>query len=249
MSELVEVKQTEVKSNNSEKMHPLVSAAMAAGTELTPDNLSKLLDVQKDWEANEARKAYSAAMVQFRSECPNIIKDAVVDYQGSKGRTYYEHETLDGILKTISPALSQCGINPTFRTSTDNGVIIVTCRVTHSQGHYEETSLPAVADTSGGKNAIQGIGSTVTYLQRYTLKAMLGLSAGYDDDAIEDNSKEAYTEKKFDENFPKWLDAVESGKKSAMAIITHLSNGWSLTEDQLSKVYKLKDIKEVKSNA
>lgn len=243
MSEIVEVKQNEVGDKNPQQMHPLVSAAMAAGTELTPENLSKLLDVQKDWEANEARKAYSAAMVQFRSECPSIIKDAVVDYKSTKGRTYYEHETLDGILKTISPALSECGINPTFRTSTDSAVIIVTCRVTHSQGHYEETSLPAVADTSGGKNAIQGIGSTVTYLQRYTLKAILGLSAGHDNDSVQDQSKEAYTDEKIAKNFPKWSEAVASGNSEAMAIITHLSNGWILTEEQLSKVYELKNIK------
>lgn len=37
-------------------------------------------------------------------------------------------------------------------------------------------------DESGNKNSIQSIGSTVTYLQRYTLKAGLGLAAASDDD-------------------------------------------------------------------
>ena len=39
------------------------------------------------------------------------------------------------------------------------------------------------ADQSGSKNGFQAIGSAVTYLQRYTLKAALGLSAEVDDDA------------------------------------------------------------------
>lgn len=185
MNELVKKQESmPAVEQQAQQMHPLVSAAMAAGTELTPENLSKLLEVQKDWEANEARKAYSKAMALFRAECPNINKDSKVDFTSAKGRTNYDHETLNGILRTISPALSVCGLNPTFRTSTEGATIIVTCRVTHEKGHYEETSLPANADNTGNKNAIQAMGSTITYLQRYTLKAMLGLSAGHDTDAL-----------------------------------------------------------------
>ena len=43
--------------------------------------------------------------------------------------------------------------------------------------------MSASADTSGSKNSIQAIGSTVSYLERYTLYAILGLaSADQDDD-------------------------------------------------------------------
>src|SRR6185503_4639414 len=38
------------------------------------------------------------------------------------------------------------------------------------------------ADASGSKNAIQAIGSTLTYLQRYSLVQALGLAAAEDDD-------------------------------------------------------------------
>jgi hypothetical protein len=50
-------------------------------------------------------------------------------------------------------------------------------------GHSEETTLRAIPDTSGSKNSIQAIGSTVTYLQRYTLLAAVGMAAaGMDND-------------------------------------------------------------------
>jgi hypothetical protein len=62
----------------------------------------------------------------------------------------------------------------------------VTC-ILSKGGYREENSLPGPADTSGSKNPIQAIGSAVTYLERYTLKAALGLSATDDDDAIEAN--------------------------------------------------------------
>jgi hypothetical protein len=60
-------------------------------------------------------------------------------------------------------------------------MIVVTC-ILSKGGYREENSLPGPADTSGSKNPIQAIGSTVTYLERITLKAALGLSATDDDD-------------------------------------------------------------------
>ena len=65
----------------------------------------------------------------------------------------------------------------------------VTCRITHRDGHYEETSLFGPVDGSGNKNPIQAIGSAVTYLQRYTLKAAVGIAASQDDDAQEAGRK------------------------------------------------------------
>ena len=58
----------------------------------------------------------------------------------------------------------------------------MTCILSHRDGHSEETTLSAGRDDSGNKNSIQAVGSTVTFLQRYTLKAALGLAAAEDDD-------------------------------------------------------------------
>lgn len=61
--------------------------------------------------------------------------------------------------------------------------VSVTCIISHRDGHSEENTLSASVDTSGNKNHLQAIGSAVTYLQRYSLKAALGLSVADDDDA------------------------------------------------------------------
>jgi hypothetical protein len=57
----------------------------------------------------------------------------------------------------------------------------VTCRISHEKGHFEETSISAMADDSGAKNPIQAVGSTISYLQRYSCLALTGL-ATYDQD-------------------------------------------------------------------
>jgi hypothetical protein len=79
------------------------------------------------------------------------------------------------------PILSTHGISYRFRTKVEDKMIVVTC-ILSKGGYREENSLPGPADTSGSKNPIQAIGSTVTYLERITLKAALGLSATDDDD-------------------------------------------------------------------
>ena len=49
--------------------------------------------------------------------------------------------------------------------------------------------MSAAPDTSGSKNSIQALGSAQTYLQRYTLYAILGLASG---DADNDGNSEKH---------------------------------------------------------
>lgn len=148
----------------------------------TPDQLEKLMVLNERHEKNEARKAFYLAMASFKSNVPTIIKDATVDYSTSKGRTHYKHSTLSNILKTVNPYLSENGLYAAWNQGQSQAGITVTCVLSHELGHSESTSLTSAADSSGGKNSIQAIGSTNKYLERYTLLALLGLSDQEDDD-------------------------------------------------------------------
>lgn len=159
----------------------MIDRALVSGA--SPETLEKLLALQERWEANQGRKAFDEAMAAAKAEIPIIIKNRTVDFTSSKGRTHYKHEDLAEIAATVVPILSKFGLSYRFRTSAEpNQPIMVTCIVTHRQGYYEETTLSGPRDDSGNKNAIQQVGSTLTYLQRMTLKAALGLAAAEDDD-------------------------------------------------------------------
>lgn len=147
------------------------------------DKLERMLAMKERMDTQNARTAFARALSEARAEIPPIVKDATVDFTSQKGRTHYKHETLAGIAKAIDPILSKFGLSYRFRTNQENGGVKVTCIITHSDGHFEETSLSGAPDGSGSKNGFQAVGSAVTYLQRYTLKAALGLSAEVDDDA------------------------------------------------------------------
>lgn len=158
----------------------LISQAISANSDL--DKLSGLLDLQLKWEANEARKAYVSAMAKFKKNPPEIDKDQTVDFTSSKGRTIYDHASLYNVTQKINSALSEHGLSVSWTTGQGESGISVTCKITHELGHSEETTLTAGPDTSGNKNSVQAIASTMTYLERYTVLALTGLATRENDD-------------------------------------------------------------------
>ena len=141
------------------------------------DQLEKFLLLKERFEATEARKEYYQAMAQFKSNPPKITKDKKVSFNTTK----WNYAPLNNIVEAITPVLSKYGLSASWRTK-QNGKIVVACRISHVKGHYEEIELSADADASGSKNPIQALGSTVSYLQRYTLLSILGLAAEDMDD-------------------------------------------------------------------
>jgi hypothetical protein len=158
----------------------LLEIAVSKGTDM--DQLEKLMALQERWEANEARKGFAAAMAAFRAEAPVIEKNAQVDFTSQKGRTNYRHSSLDHITAKVNPVLGRHGLTYSWVTEQNQGAVTVHCDVMHVMGHRERVTLTGPRDESGNKNAIQSIGSAVSYLQRYTLLAALGLSTGGQDD-------------------------------------------------------------------
>ena len=139
--------------------------------------LEKLMELQLRWEANEAKKAFVAAMNAFKADPPEILKNHRVAYQ----QVAYSHATLDHVCDAVTEGLSKHGISHRWKVEQNQGIIKVTCILTHHLGHSEETTLEGAPDASGSKNAIQAIGSTVTYLERYSLLAATGLAAKNED--------------------------------------------------------------------
>lgn len=160
-----------------QRMHPLVGAAMAQGS-IDPATLRDLLAVQREWEAGEARKAYTRALAALKRDLPTVIeRDAVVDFTNRSGqRTFYRHATLAGVMDAITDPLTAHGFALGWTPAVDGHSIKVTCRLTHTEGHTEEATLAAPADTSGSKSPAQAIASTVTLLSRYTALALLGIA-------------------------------------------------------------------------
>lgn len=156
----------------------MMLAAVQQGATL--EQVEKMMDLQERWEKSEAKKAYDAAFANFKAEAVVIIKGKDVTDGPLKGKSYAE---LHDVVNAVTPALSKHGLSSSWKlTKDERDWMEVTCYLRHVGGHEEFVSMGGPPDTGGAKNAIQARASTKTYLERYTLKAITGLSEQGDDD-------------------------------------------------------------------
>jgi hypothetical protein len=138
------------------------------------DKMSQLMKWRQEMIADQRRAAFDEAVALAKAAIPVIVKNAK-----SHNNKYAD---LAEIARKVDPVLSDHGLRYRFRTLQTDSAISVTCVLTHKDGHSEENTLTGPVDATVGKNPIQAIGSTLTYLQRYSLVQALGLAASDDDD-------------------------------------------------------------------
>lgn len=165
-----------------EAMNPGQLLALAVDKDLDIDKLRQLMELQKEWQADQARKVFFEAFTNFQSECPDIRKTKGVGFETKTGgKTDYKYAPLADITRQIGKTLKKFDLSYRWEISDEKEVIKVTCIVSHVSGHSERTTMTASPDTSGSKNSIQARGSAVEYLKRYTLIGALGISTADSD--------------------------------------------------------------------
>lgn len=185
---------TVVERHETKPMAPVVAAGMellrqSPSPEVFAATMDKLLAVQERHEANEARKAYAAAIVAVKSRLPSVV-----GYDAQNKFVGYKYATLAALVDAVTGILSEYGLSVSWDSSTPApGMVTVICRLTHAAGHVE-TSSPISAPventtTAAGKEKktpVQAIASASTTLRRVTLMNILGISSG------EESSDEAH---------------------------------------------------------
>lgn len=205
----------------------MLAVAIQQGADL--ERLQKLMDLQERWEANQARKAFVAAMAAFKAEPIQILKTKRVNIPGG---AKFAHATLADVVDGICSSMGKHGLSHKWDTVQDNGAITVTCILTHEAGHCERTALTAAPDESGKKNAIQQIASTVTYLERYTLMAACGLAAKDMDDDGRGAGNPPRPEEPAPEGYDNWKADMSALADEGMAKLT---DTWSKSSPQFRR--------------
>jgi len=145
------------------------------------DKMERLLEMQERIMQRNARAAYAADLARMQPELPVIAeRGGIKDRSGRVQSTYALWEDINDAIK---PVLSKHGFALSFRTGQEEGRITVTGVLSHREGHSEETTMHLPIDTSGSKNSVQAVGSSISYGKRYTASALLNItSRGEDDD-------------------------------------------------------------------
>lgn len=213
------------------------------------EKIEKMLDLQDRWERRQAEKAFNASLAKFREQHIKVFRSAQVKQGPMAGTTYAR---LSDFVGSSASALSSVGLSAAWKiVKQEKDWIDVACVIRHCDGHQEETVMGGPVDTSGAKNPIQARASTVTYLEKYTLKMALGLAEQDDDDdgnggpenapgqtrgappaAAPKVEKPAYPDSSLDKNHDVWFSAIQEGKKTPDEIISMVESRYTLTDAQ-----------------
>lgn len=101
----------------------------------------------------------------------------------------YKYTDLDTVISTTKPVLAKYKLGfMQSLTTLENGKWAITTRLFNADGEWIEdtTPLPEVSLAKG--NAAQNVGAAITYMKRYTLCAMLGISSDEDPDGRPDGN-------------------------------------------------------------
>lgn len=197
----------------------LVRYAMESGADL--DRLERLMQMQIDWEKREAEKAFHDAMATAKLTAPDLNKVQGASFQAKGSTTAYAYSSIGDINPEIIKWLAANGFNSNWEPDQKGTTLGITCVLTHKQGFSKRYRLEAGHDTTGSKNSIQALGSAQTYLERYTLLGVCGLSIkdSRDDDGMaavqQEPVKQHPKEKLVGPRFDQALGAVRAGKYDA----------------------------------
>ena len=165
---------------------------MAPDANQKVDALRAMLDMQRQLVKDQAERAFNEGMAAMASEMPRIKKSGKVEYLVDKNKKdgpkeeafkFARYEDIDA---AVRPIMVKHGFSISYSTkprTSEGGGLVVVGTLSHVQGHFRESEIAVALDNSGGKNNIQGMGSSSSYGKRYVLCNLLNIiTEGQDDD-------------------------------------------------------------------
>lgn len=161
-----------------------VIARAARDPSVDIDKMERLIAMQERVEARNAEVAFSSAFTAMQPELPTITHNGQIVH---KGQVISAFSDWPNINKAIAPILAKHGFGLSFKPAkAERGGTAIKAVLRHALGHYDEAELELPTDTSGAKNAVQGVGSSLTYAKRYAGVLILNLTIeGEDDDGAQ----------------------------------------------------------------
>jgi hypothetical protein len=153
--------------------------------------VERMLDVYERMVAARAEASFNAAFAEMQPRLPVIARHGRIEIRakGARGERdgaviqSTQYAKWEDINEAIKPHLRKYGFALTFKNGlSDDGRIIVIGELRHRDGHKETTQFILPHDSTGSKNAVQAIGSSTSYGQRYAATSLLNLTSRNEDD-------------------------------------------------------------------
>lgn len=152
----------------------------ATNPQIDPDKMQKLLDMQLIIMERQAKIEFDEAMAKLQPNLPVISHKSQIKHNEKVISTYTKYEDIDPIIR---PLYTAEGFSISFDTKQVDGKTLVVGTLSHKRGHSKTAEMALPLDTSGAKNNIQAMGSTISYGKRYVVGMLLNIvTKGEDDD-------------------------------------------------------------------
>lgn len=161
---------------------------IASNPEVDVSKMQALLDMQERVLDRNAEIAFNQALARIAGRMPRIRKDGSVGYVDKatgQVKETFRFARYEDIIAAVQPLLTEEGFSLSFTTEPrqgEGGGLVIHGTLSHKDGHSKTASIPLALDGSGGKNNIQGIGSTTSYGKRYTTCMLLNIVTENEDD-------------------------------------------------------------------
>jgi hypothetical protein len=139
------------------------------------DKMERLFGMRERMQAQAAKTSYLAALAVLQAALPAVERKGT----GHNSKKYARYEDF---IETIKEPMKSCNFSLSFRLKQEAALLRIVGVLGHKDGHQEETELALPADNSGNKNAVQALGSSISYGKRYVGMTLLGIATEDEDD-------------------------------------------------------------------
>ena len=161
--------------------YQLIANAIDKGIDISA--MQQLFDMQRQFEADKAKREYAEAMRGLQGKLTTVIA------KESNEQTRSRYANLAGVEALLRPLKHEFGFSSVFNTREDapDGWVIGVCDVHHIGGHSTQHTLKLPLDDSGikdnkNKTQVHAIGSSVSYIRRYLEMMIYNVVVSDEDD-------------------------------------------------------------------
>jgi hypothetical protein len=202
----------------------LMFERLAADPNVPVEKLERLIAMQERIMAHNAKAEFDAAYAEMQGDIPIITERGEIAVNGQVRSKYAR---LEDILEIVKPIMQKHGFAIRHQSQFADGMVKITGILSHRAGHSERDEFVAAADTSGSKNAIQALGSTRSYGQRYTTIALLNIATRGTDDDGHGSAKAGKRDIEPPNGFESWWDDMRAVADEG---IGKLSAAWNASK-------------------
>lgn len=147
---------------------------------LPPGSQTQAFERQIVFHSAQVDKLFAAfAKAQGKFQSVERTRTARVESRKEGGRSYqYEYETLADVIEATREAMAENGLGCMQFPFTGRSSVTIRTMITHESGQFIGNDLMCTTDGMGPQQVASGI----TYLCRYSRKAIHGIAGEFDDD-------------------------------------------------------------------